>query len=701
MTIGNNNTLDTKNSITKNSKTAKRNYKPIIKNSSKVMPKYDKKISDHSLAYNNSHIKFNQLAESKSSALTLTPAYRNNTKYIEHFNLDNKNPNPSNSNESQDLSNKCSTPHIGRGSTYEEVHKQVVSCPTKFSSTHYGYRFQIICKRRFLSVAYAFLVVLNLMVNYYVAYLEMSFFDPACCKVGEKFYMGLSGMATNSTNQSNSTSSFSFISKNIDLSNLKRYDIIIFFCKWFMTISTIVLLYISVQYFNCEALIFRFDNNLPIDEKIFVLRKIRKLKYFWPCTVIRGQPYDANEIDEADQIWFLRRHLKKIILEIIVFIFHPFWLPNNRINFFSAEKHPFLDSLYFFMFFRLVFAVRVFVTADDLFYSARKQMVATINRFSIGMVSKENMSFILRSQIEKNSFSIVLMTVMTWCSWSSFQIYLYEWRHYLNENIECTEGDCAGYSYLNAFWLVWISFMTVGYGDFSPISFGGKILIMIQCLISIMTTSVLISVVTLKLTMNQRERKVQFYLKENQLNHEIRHKAATVLQRLWRARQMLRQQMIDRIRNYPNAHGVDHDSYNTNSSGNERGAASALMPKLRRFSKVILKGPPQSILGKAIASAQAARLEESEILDQPEVIEAIHNFVDSRNRILFKSEKGGQVETMRLTFRGFDDKFNNLSQGMTENHEELNGRVDRLADRVGRIEDRLEKILDGIERLRR
>ena len=63
---------------------------------------------------------------------------------------------------------------------------------------------------------------------------------------------------------------------------------------------------------------------------------------------------DANEIDEADQIWFLRRHLKKIILEIIVFIFHPFWLPNNRINFFSAEKHPFLDSLYFFMFFKLI-----------------------------------------------------------------------------------------------------------------------------------------------------------------------------------------------------------------------------------------------------------------------------------------------------------------------------------------------------------
>lgn len=67
-------------------------------------------------------------------------------------------------------------------------------------------------------------------------------------------------------------------------------------------------------------------------------------------------------------------------------------------------------------------------------------------------------------------------------------------------------------------------------------------MIFLQSVLSIITTSVFFGVITMKLSMSKREKLVQYNLMMEELEYDLRHKAASVLQSLWRARNRLREE---------------------------------------------------------------------------------------------------------------------------------------------------------------
>ena len=201
----------------------------------------------------------------------------------------------------------------------------------KYAEDHYGYRSQLIIKRRTLCWIYFFQVCFSLCLNFGVTHVELIHFD-------------------NSTDSSNIFAG--------SYNNQTYYNYIIFVGKWLLTINSLALMAMCYSFHNTEAKIYKFDNNLPINTATFVMGAGRR-------------------------ILFLRRKQFWIYFELVMLAFHPFWVSGNAFNFVDSDI---LICVYFVQLIRIPYAfVRLLLVSNDLFFSIRKIMIACLNRFSIGI----------------------------------------------------------------------------------------------------------------------------------------------------------------------------------------------------------------------------------------------------------------------------------------------------------------------------
>ena len=95
-----------------------------------------------------------------------------------------------------------------------------------------------------------------------------------------------------------------------------------------------------------------------------------------------------------------------------------------------------------------------------------------------------------------------------------------------------TDGVSA---FLDTLWLVPITFTTIGYGDFYPRSYIGRLWCIWLALLGCVATAILVNIMTDTLGMTRRERLLFRVLNNDNLRNSLKEKAAIVLQRTWRA----------------------------------------------------------------------------------------------------------------------------------------------------------------------
>lgn len=594
-------------------------------------------------------------------------------------------------------------------SYYEIVNQHVSDQKLKnpnqvYDEDHYGYRQNLIIKRRTLCWIYFFQVCFSLILNFGVSHVELIHYD-------------------------NSTDISSIFSASYG--NQTYFNYTIFVGKWLLTINSIALMAMCYSFHNTEARIYKFDNNLPINTAVFIMA--------------------------GKKILFMKRKQFWIYFELIMLACHPFWVSGNAFNFVESD---FLIFVYFVQLIRIPYAfVRLLLVSNDLFFSIRKIMIACLNRFSIGILSTENCRYIIRSQMEEHAFRIMGGLVLFFWGLCSYQIFLYEWRYILIREISCNElPGCIG-NLPDAIWTVWISFTAIGYGEFYPSANVSRVMIFLQSVLSIITTSVFFGVITMKLSMSKREKLVQYNLMMEELEYDLRHKAATVLQSLWRARNRLR---AEANHSRKNSSAVCKDQEQTiiteseinmemhpirmtlNLPGGQistpiiQGENRASTDLCHSRRKVSISEPTQNkrtstlstssnhlqtsksfsrrlsiardflpSITKSFLRRESAipeennsqiriKIEESQVVHQSEVIKAVNNFAQVRNQHIFRRSRE-DVEGTHRSFEKLEEIVAELSSGSSE----LSDRVDILSDRIGNIEINMGRILRMLEQMQK
>ncbi|CAH1254377.1 KCNN3 [Branchiostoma lanceolatum] len=88
-------------------------------------------------------------------------------------------------------------------------------------------------------------------------------------------------------------------------------------------------------------------------------------------------------------------------------------------------------------------------------------------------------------------------------------------------------------NFLNAMWLVAITFLTVGYGDMVPNTYCGRGIALITGIMGAGCTALVVAVIARKLELTRAEKHVHNFMMDTQLTKRIKNAAANVLRETW------------------------------------------------------------------------------------------------------------------------------------------------------------------------
>lgn len=224
----------------------------------------------------------------------------------------------------------------------------------------------------------------------------------------------------------------------------------------------------------------------------------------------------------------------KICSELAIVLIHPLTIPVIWKNgsFVLKTFHLYFHThswTYFIMVLRLVYTTRYFLLKSSLFGSTKVETVASLNKINTGGLTAENRRLIYRSYMNEFAGRIMAITTIV-------NLTLIAW---LIRLAECNADDKNDYqnavtSFPDCLWLTIITFTTIGYGDFYPVTAWGKIFAMTLGLTGCIFTAILVGLMTDKLAMTRRERLLHRVLNDDWMEKEMRDRAAIVLQRTFR-----------------------------------------------------------------------------------------------------------------------------------------------------------------------
>ncbi|XP_062394888.1 intermediate conductance calcium-activated potassium channel protein 4 [Sardina pilchardus] len=143
---------------------------------------------------------------------------------------------------------------------------------------------------------------------------------------------------------------------------------------------------------------------------------------------------------------------------------------------------------------------------------------------TIGSLNKINFSFRFLLKVLMNKYparTLLLFILLFW--------FLASWTLTLCERqMQKTAGNMD-----TALWLTAITFLTVGYGDVSPVTSCGKVVCLFTGLMGVASTAMMVAVMTRKLALNKGEKHVHYFMTDIQITKRVRHAAANVLRECW------------------------------------------------------------------------------------------------------------------------------------------------------------------------
>ena len=258
--------------------------------------------------------------------------------------------------------------------------------------------------------------------------------------------------------------------------------------NWILTLSCGIAIVFNILYHKVEISIFKFDNSVSPE-----------LTYISVKTCV------------------------KIILELALLLVHP-----NRL--YKAESFFNFPSLYFLMLLRIIPFCRVLIFESLIFGNTKTETVATLNSMNFGCLSNESIRLIIRHYMDASSGKILsIVTMMNWLLMAEC-IRLAEAREAILEE----KMNVYNFHFADMFWLVAITYMTIGYGDYSAKTIYGRFFCVWIGISGTVASALLVTLMTAKLTMTRRERLLHKVLNSDNIKKELKDKAAIVLQRTYR-----------------------------------------------------------------------------------------------------------------------------------------------------------------------
>ena len=484
--------------------------------------------------------------------------------------------------------------------------------PSKIRKTlFFSYRRLLVSRRRRVCAWYSSLLIIGLFIILILADLELRIDDPNI-------------IAQNSF-------------------NIKTANKAISFLKPIVTITTIFAMLLSIAFHYNEIQIFKFDNNLSVDKVYFNYKEL---------------------------VW--------IIIELVIIGLHPIYdFNNNSVKFTNLDSWygPCVEILYFVPCLRIFYALRGLVVRHELFYSTKVQTVANLNRFSIGKISYENVRLIVRSLMESSAVKILTYVVVFNWFFVANLIRLAEYQWLLRE-LNDFSGDEDPLtnpmpsndltSITECLWLVPITFTTIGYGDVSPESSAGRVFAVWLGLLGALCTSIMVGIMSDKLTMNRREKMMYGTLNRAALRQNIKEKAAIVIQRTWRASQK----------------GFNKKKKVLESPG--AFIQEALNSDIEKQNKPISETIQERL--------QAGHLGYCPIVHSNNVLDAIRDFSLIRNKQVFgKDESQTDLVDLAMGFTTLQANVGDLSERIIAMQDQMQNLIKELEVRNYQIKDAKDK----------
>jgi len=168
------------------------------------------------------------------------------------------------------------------------------------------------------------------------------------------------------------------------------------------------------------------------------------------------------------------------------------------------------------MFSRLYLIVRVMLLHSKLFTDASSRSIGALNKITF------NTRFVLKT----------LMTIFPGTVMGVFMLSLWiicAWMFRACESYH----DPLFANFLNTLYMVAITFLSVGYGDYVPHTHCGRAISVISGLMGAGCTALVVAVIARKLELTRAEKHVHNFMLESQLSKKLKDAAANVLRETW------------------------------------------------------------------------------------------------------------------------------------------------------------------------
>ncbi|XP_061453283.1 intermediate conductance calcium-activated potassium channel protein 4 isoform X2 [Rhineura floridana] len=214
------------------------------------------------------------------------------------------------------------------------------------------------------------------------------------------------------------------------------------------------------------------------------------------------------------------RKMALIALELLVCSLHPFPAGDfSCLDSQSGKAVLFLPSvemlLSLLMFLRLYLVPRAVLLQSSVLGDASYRSIGSLNKIHF------QYPFVLRVMVNSQPGRVLLIFTMGLWLIAFWVLSVCE-REYI------AEGYLSG-----TFWLIPITFLTIGYGDVVPVTVCGKLVCIFTGVMGVGCTALLVAVAADKLEFSRAEKHVHNFMMDIQCAKEMKWSAANVLQEAW------------------------------------------------------------------------------------------------------------------------------------------------------------------------
>uniref|UniRef100_A0A672JPW3 Potassium calcium-activated channel subfamily N member 1 n=1 Tax=Salarias fasciatus TaxID=181472 RepID=A0A672JPW3_SALFA len=234
-------------------------------------------------------------------------------------------------------------------------------------------------------------------------------------------------------------------------------------------------------------------------------------------------------VDNGADDWRIAMTFQRIlsvVLELLVCAVHPIpgqyvftWTARLALSYTASVADADLDIVLSVpMFLRLYLIGRVMLLHSKLFTDASSRSIGALNKINF------DTRFVMKTLMTICPGTVLLVFSVSCWIIAAWTVRVCERYHDAQEKTS---------TFLDAMWLISITFLSIGYGDMVPHTYCGKGVCLLTGIMGAGCTALVVAVVARKSELTRAEKHVHNFMMDTQLYKKIKNTAANVLRETW------------------------------------------------------------------------------------------------------------------------------------------------------------------------